>query len=200
MFTGIVDHCGTITSISRTEHGMHVVIECQLEGIVPGESIAVNGICLTAIEPASHRFEAQLSPETLALTNARFWTEGHLINVERSLTATDRLGGHFVMGHVDTTAVLNDITSHGEYQAYIFGGLPEEAQAYLITKGSVAVNGVSLTINSVSKDGFGVMLIPHTLAITNLGGLQIGDRVNIEYDYLARIIAKQLELMRISRC
>ena len=200
MFTGIVDHCATIADIKRTEHGLHVLIECQFDGIQPGESISVDGICLTAIDPAHHQFEAQLSPETLALTNANAWQLGSLVNVERSLQLHDRLGGHFVMGHVDTTAVLKDITEHGDFKGYEFSELPTEAGRFLVTKGSVAVNGVSLTINSTTSDGFSVMLIPHTLARSNLGGLQIEDRVNIEYDYLARIIAKQLEIMRTAEC
>ena len=196
MFTGIVDHCGTITDIKSMDHGIRIQVSCEFTDIRVGESIATNGICLTAIEPSVNVFFAELSPETLALTDAKRWTVGSKVNIERSLQLHDRLGGHFVMGHVDTTAILQNIEQQGEYKAYEFSGLPVESVALLVKKGSVAVNGVSLTINYTTSGKFSVMLIPHSLATTNLGELRPGDCVNVEYDYFARIIAKQLEHMR----
>lgn len=190
MFTGIVDHCGQIHKIEAQNHGKVMLIESRFTDIQAGESIAVNGICLTAVKPEAGIFSCDISPETLSLTSADQWQAGDSVNLERSLRADDRFGGHFVMGHVDHIATVSQITQEGDFFRYQFSG--QINPALLAVKGSVAVNGVSLTINSVDKDSFSVMLVPHTLDITNLSDLHINHNVNIEYDYLARIIAQQL--------
>lgn len=195
MFTGIVDHYGTIGVLRQTDQGIYLQIECQFNGLALGESIAVNGICLTVVEQWDNGFSCELSPETLALTNSGEWQVGTVVNLERSLTLQSHLGGHFVMGHVDGTAIVDCIEAQGDFFAWRFTSLPQEAAMMLSRKGSVAVNGVSLTVNDVGDDSFTVMLIPHTLSRTNLHTLSEGDVVNIEYDYLARIVARQVSVL-----
>ncbi len=194
MYTGIVDHTGKIIEITEHGGGITILFECQFTDIQLGESISVDGICLTAVAPKNNLFKADLSPETLKLTNAKAWKVGQQVNLERSLLATDRFGGHFVMGHVDTTATVAEIKPEGDYHYYRFNKLPKEAKPYFVKKGSVALNGASLTVNEITEDGFAVMLIPHTLERTNLSNLTVGSTVNIEYDYLARYVLRQEEV------
>ena len=194
MFTGIVDHCGLLKEIVKTDNDAQLWIESQFEQLQLGESIAVNGICLTVDEIISDGFRCDVSPETLAVTTAGSLQLDAKLNLERSLRAADRIGGHFVLGHVDCVCQLTQSRQLDEYLEYEFAGLNESAENYLIDKGSIAINGVSLTINETSGNTFKVMLIPHTLQRTNLGELKAGDSVNIEYDYLAKIVAKQVSL------
>lgn len=198
MYTGIVDHCGEIIEVKKNNHDMFVTIQTNFTELQIGESIAIDGICVTVIDPQEKQFSCELSPETLRLTTANTFKVGTKVNLERSLQAGDRLGGHFVMGHIDGVAKVTARKPQQDFIYFQFGGLPKAAQAFLIHKGSVAVNGVSLTINEVTEDGFSVMLIPHTLSRTNLNQLQENSLVNIEYDQLARIIAKQMRLMHES--
>lgn len=192
MYTGIIDHCGTITNIIPDNNSLRVVIACDFENLIVGESIAVDGICLTVIEPQQASFQCDVSPETMRLTTAKQWHTGSKVNLERSLSVNDRLGGHFVMGHVDKTLTVSEIELEQEFVAMTLSGLLSEELAYIIKKGSVCINGISLTINNVFDDGLQVMLIPHTLQRTNLQYLTVGDEVNLEYDYLARIIVNRL--------
>lgn len=188
MFTGIVDHCGTITDIVKQEQCLTMSISCQFDNLQAGESIAVDGICLTVIEPQAKRFLCDVSPETYKLTTAQFFQPGQRVNLERSLRASDRLGGHFVMGHIDLYCRVAERDCQGDFINCRFAGLPDYVQPFVTEKACIAINGVSLTINEVAPDGFSVMLIPHTLARTNLSTLSTGDKVNIELDYLARFV------------
>lgn len=193
MFTGIVDHCGRIVKIDKTPDAVSVWIESNFTDCTPGESIAIDGICLTVNDPTPSQFRVDLSPETCRLTTGNQFQVGRLVNLERSLRLTDRLGGHMVLGHVDQQCQLQSKTTIKEFIEMNFTGLVPQAQRFFVTKGSVSVNGVSLTINQVFDGGFQVMLIPHTLGRTNLGELKVGDKVNIEYDWLAKMIAHQVQ-------
>lgn len=194
MYTGIIDHLGKIISIQSIAKGLRLTIACQFKDFQLGESIALDGICVTVVASRDGEFDCELSPETLALTTANNLKVGSEVNLERSLTLSDRLGGHFVMGHVDTTATVKNIEKHADFTRVIFSGLTAEAMPYFAKKGSVCVNGVSLTINEVYVDGFEVMLIPHTQERTNLKYLEKDSCVNIEFDTIARIVVQQFKL------
>ncbi len=194
MFTGLIDHCGIIREINRTKNALHAIIECTFSDLIEGESIAVDGICLTAIHPQATIFAVDISPETLQLTTAEQFVPGNKVNLERALRMGDRLGGHWVTGHVDQRATAHKIISHQDFVELQITGVAKEAMPYLVKKGSIAVNGVSLTINEVLPEGFQVFLIPHTLQRTNLQILQEGSLVNLEFDFMAKTIFKQLEV------
>ncbi len=188
MFSGLVDHKGQVLENVATPKGRRLTIQSQFENITLGESIAVDGVCLTVVEPEGGRFSLELSPETLAVTTFGTANIGTEVNLERSLQVGDRLGGHFVSGHVDTMAVVTEIEPQAEYLCISFALEGNGHQPFLVHKGSISVNGVSLTINKITESGFMVMLIPHTLKATNLGLIKVGSRVNIEFDMLAKMV------------
>lgn len=194
MYTGIVDHIAKIIKIQVLDKGLCLTVASQFNGLQLGESIALDGICVTVTAFRDGEFDCELSPETLKLTTARNFQLETEVNLERSLTLQDKLGGHFVMGHVDTTATVKQIEKHADFTRVIIMGLTKDAMPYFAKKGSVCVNGVSLTINEVYDDGFEVMLIPHTQERTNLKYLQENSIVNIEFDTLARIVVRQFQL------
>jgi len=195
MFSGLVDHKGQIVENRPTAKGRRLTIQSQFNDIAIGESIAVDGVCLTAVEPEGGRFSLDLSPETLAITTFGLADVGSDLNLERSLRVGDRLGGHFVSGHVDTMATVVEIEPQAEYWSIHFAFDPNTDRLYLIHKGSIAVNGVSLTINQLTPEGFKVMLIPHTLAVTNLSNFKVGTRVNIEFDMIAKMVVNSTKNM-----
>ena len=196
MFTGLVEILGRVEQVDREGSGRRLTL-CWPElgkGGDPlslGESVAVNGCCLTVVatDDSRDRFVVQAGPETLLRTNLGDRSSGDAVNLERSLRIGDRLGGHFVQGHVDTTATLRDRRPDGEWEFLAFT-LDPAWSPLMVPKGSVAVDGVSLTLVDVSPGEFSVMLIPHTLAVTTLGTLRPGDRVNIETDMLAKHVQK----------
>ncbi|MGE3919876.1 MAG: riboflavin synthase [Gammaproteobacteria bacterium] len=188
MFTGIVNHCGEVIDILTGYNSAFITISSDFENLELGESISINGICLTVAKIEGNCFSCDVSPETMRLTNAGFFKKGSKVNLERALQLSDRLGGHFVLGHVDRTCQLSQRKSVNEYVELSFTGIPDNEMHYFVKKGSVCVNGVSLTINAVIPNGFQVMLIPHTLLMTNLENLKTGDSINIEYDYLAKLV------------
>jgi riboflavin synthase len=190
MFTGYIHHTGKILQIDALPHGKRFLIACNYTDLEQGESIAVNGACLTAVNCTPHQFYCDVSPETLAITTADHLKPGDAVNLERSLRANDRLHGHFVMGHVDQVCVVAAKKRFTDYTEYTFDHFAIENKPFLVQKGSIAVNGVSLTLNIITNDSFTVMLIPETLRNTNLSALEVGDSVNIEYDYLAKIVTK----------
>ncbi len=193
MFTGIVDHCGKIIKLKKTAETIHLWIEANFSDLVLGESIAVNGICLTVTEINDKSFACDISPETFRLTTAANFSISQKVNLERALQLSSRLGGHMVSGHVDQTAVVEHIEQNQAFTRMVFAGVSELNMPLVIKKGSVAVNGVSLTINEVFPTGFSVMLIPHTLACTNLAELNKSAEVNLEFDLVARIIVDQYQ-------
>lgn len=193
MFSGIVDHCGTILALEQQTNSIDALIECTFTNLTEGESIAVDGICLTAVAPQAQRFLCNISPETLQLTTAQTFAVGRKINLERALCMGDRIGGHWITGHIDQTAKIVAIRQQQEYLELQIGGLSAATMPYLIKKGSIALNGVSLTINEILADGLKVLLIPHTLLRTNLGQLSVGDNINLEFDWMTRVIINHLQ-------
>jgi riboflavin synthase len=195
VFTGLVEGLGRLEHVARENGGHRLTIAWPgLPAGKPlelGESVAVSGCCLTVTVAAGETFEVQAGPETLDRTNLGNKSAGDRVNLERALKVGARLGGHFVQGHIDTTATLRDRRQEGEWEFLAFGIEPVWVPL-LVPKGSIAVDGVSLTLVDVWPDAFSVMLIPHTLAVTTLGTTRPGDRVNIEVDILAKHVQKLL--------
>jgi riboflavin synthase len=193
MFTGLVQCLGRVHKIVDRPPGKRLVIDAATisREAALGDSIAINGCCLTVVEhvPAGFAFEA--GPETLERTNLGELTAGSLVNLEPSLRVGDRLGGHFVSGHVEGTGLLMDRVDDREWSTLWFS-FPRPLGRYMVAKGSIAVDGVSLTLVDVEAERFSVALIPHTLEATTLGRLKVGDRVNLETDLLAKYAQKQL--------
>ena len=193
MFTGLVEAIGELTRRQVMGPSERLSVRCEFSGIDMGESIAVNGVCLTVDGLRSDIFHATVSSETLAKTALGGLRAGAPLNLERSLRVGDRLGGHLVSGHVDGVALIAELRSSGDALEVTIEA-PRELQAFIAVKGSVCLDGVSLTVNSVTDDRFSVMLIPHTQSVTNLGGLQVGGLLNIEVDLLARYAARHAEV------
>lgn len=193
MFTGIIDHCGIITNVVNNHLSYRFTIETTFSDLVLGESVAVDGICLTVTDIKENSFCCDVSPETLRATSAGDFAIDKQVNLERALQLTSRLGGHMVSGHIDQVAEIKSITQFNEFTQIECSGVSKINMPYLIMKGSIAMNGVSLTVNDVSEDGFSVMLIPHTLSITNLSDLKANNKVNIEFDMVAKIIFEQTQ-------
>lgn len=190
MFTGIVTAVGSIAAVSRTAGGVRIQVaapELQLADGQIGESIAVNGVCLTAIEMSQAGFSADVSAETLRCTAG--FVAGLRVNLERALRLADRLGGHLVSGHVDGVGTLVSVRPAGDNRVLVFEA-PLDVARYVAVKGSIAINGVSLTVNEVNNKQFSVNIIPHTLSATNLGMLVAGARVNLEADTVARYVER----------
>jgi riboflavin synthase len=193
MFTGLVEALGTVHRLDREGAGrLLVVAEPTIAtGVTVGDSVAINGACLTVVAHDAHTCSFQVGPETLRRTNIGTLSPGDSVNLERSLRVGDRLGGHFVQGHVDGLARISQIDRQGDWVLTWFG-CDAEWTAQMVSKGSVAVDGISLTLVNVTADGFSVALIPHTLAKTTLGQKAVGDVVNLETDLLAKYVGKCL--------
>jgi riboflavin synthase len=192
MFTGIVQGRGMIDGVSSHSDGVRIAIsttELDLSDLVVGASVAVNGVCLTALDIGTHSFQAQLSAETLA-RSAGLDRRG-AVNLERSLRVGDPLDGHWVLGHVDGIGEVVEVFA-GVAEHRLRVRLPRDLARFCAVKGSIAVHGVSLTLNEVSEDEFAVNLIPHTAAVTTLGAVGVGDRLNIEVDPIARYCERLL--------
>jgi riboflavin synthase len=192
MFTGIVTHRGTL--VSRIDHGGDQRLRIDADSSILGESgvgdsIAVNGVCLTMIDPGDDHFFADVSAETLAKTTLGTLVDGGCVNLELPVRLSDRLGGHLVSGHVDGRARLISRAPDGRSERFRFEA-PVELARYISTKGSVTLDGVSLTVNSVEDNRFSVNLIPHTLEVTSLGELEVDGSVNIEVDMIARYLER----------
>jgi riboflavin synthase len=194
MFTGIVETKGVLSRRARKGADARLVVHGKLGGepLALGESIAVDGVCLTVAAIADGGFEADASSETLAKTTLGDIPEGAAVNLERALAVGDRLGGHIVAGHVDGVGAVVSVKDVGAAVEMSFEA-PAELAKYVAPKGSIAVNGVSLTVNRVDGAKFDVMLVPHTLEKTSLRGLSAGSKVNLEADVLARYVARLLE-------
>jgi riboflavin synthase len=190
MFTGIIASTGRIARLAPRTGGVRltVVPRRSLGRLVLGESIAVSGACLTVTGRAGRGFTVDVSPETLRRTTLGSWVPGTTVNLERAMKLGDRLGGHIVQGHVDGVGTLERITPDRQWILYRFRA-PAAVIPYLVEKGSVAIDGVSLTVFSCRRGTFSVALIPHTLAQTTLVARQPGDRVNVEADVLMKLVA-----------
>lgn len=194
MFTGLVGGVGRLSSRQARGGDARLVIDTgtlAFTGVQPGESIAVNGCCLTVVEFDARSFAADASTETLALTTLGRLPVGAPLNLERAMLPTDRLGGHLVSGHVDGLATAESRSDDARAVRWRFSA-PMALLRYIAHKGSVCVDGVSLTVNAVDDAGFEVALIPHTVAHTAFHALQVGDAVNIEIDLLARYVERLL--------
>ncbi len=188
MFTGLVARTGTLTSLA--EGRLAVAVE-PLLGLADGDSISVNGVCLTAVAVSERGFEADVMGETLRRTALGQLGAGDAVNLEPALRAADRLGGHIVQGHVDGTGVVESITPEGSARLVRIEA-PAQLLRYVVEKGSIAVDGVSLTVAELDDEAFSVGLIPETLERTTLGALRAGDEVNLEVDVLAKYVEKLL--------
>lgn len=196
MFTGIVDHCGEIKERVATQTGLRLFVACGFTDLALGESVSVDGACLTVTEFISAGFWCDLSEETLRLTRAGTYHPGCQVNLERALRMGDRLGGHIVSGHVDRTVTVKSRRETGGFVEFRFTGFLPAERGYLVPKGSVALNGVSLTLNEVQDGEIAVMLIPHTLENTTMSGLQAGDAVNVEFDWMTKLILNDVRHTR----
>jgi riboflavin synthase len=199
MFTGLIADLGSVTGLEHDGEGATLEIASPLAAeLDEGASIAVNGVCLTATDVGADGFSAQAMVETLGRSSLGALRVGSRVNLELALRASDRLGGHVVQGHVDATGVVRAVREEGFARVLEIETEPRLAR-YLVEKGSVAVDGVSLTVSALGEDGFSVSLIPETLARTNLGALRQGAVVNIEVDVLAKHVERLMESYREAR-
>lgn len=194
MFTGLVRDVGEIIGFERNGDNIRITIQSQLppESYQLGSSILCSGICLTVVEFGQGRFVMEVSPETVEKTNIGSWNVGTKINLEPSLCMGDELGGHLVFGHVDALATITELGADGDSWRFTFE-VPENLKNYFASKGSVSLDGISLTVNEVNDNRFGVCIIPHTWTYTTLSERKVGDKVNLEVDMLARYVARMLE-------
>ncbi|HTP85532.1 MAG TPA: riboflavin synthase [Bryobacteraceae bacterium] len=194
MFTGIVEEVGEVRRLEPHAVGARLEIACNqvLSDASTGVSIAVNGVCLTAVEVGLDYFSADLAPETLNRSNLGSLAPGSLVNLERPLALSERLSGHLVQGHVDGTAELVSLETLGDGNWWLRVRIPAELDRYLIHKGSVTLDGISLTVAALDQRIVSVAIIPHTYEVTNLRGRRPGDRINVEVDMIARYVEKLL--------
>jgi riboflavin synthase len=192
MFTGLIESLGTVSRAEDTGAGRRIAVRDPMSrDLAIGESVAVNGACLTVVGVDGDEFAFDVGPETLLRTNLGALAAGDRVNLERSLRAGDRLGGHFVQGHVDAVGIIDARVRQGDWEDIWFR-CPGELTRLMVPKGSIAVDGVSLTLVKVEPERFSVMLIPHTQSATTLGSKKVGDPVNLEADMLAKHVAKLL--------
>lgn len=192
MFTGIVQNIGTVTKLEKLADSVRITVKGVAQGVEHGESVAINGVCLTAVgDTKDGLFIADVMNETLKRTNIGDLKPGDEVNLERAATLTTFLGGHLVQGHVDAVGTLAS-RDPGEKWEVVHFKAPREVIDHLVEKGSITINGVSLTIVDVNGDSFTVSLIPTTLKDTNLGSLPVGSKVNLEIDVISKHIAKYL--------
>jgi riboflavin synthase len=194
MFTGIVEELGTVREITPNEGGARIVVGAKavLDDVELGASIAVNGCCLTVVAFDDDWFAADAVIETLARTNLGDLAAGDGVNLERPVRLADRLGGHLVQGHVDATGTVRARAPQADGSVLVHFDVPSEILRYVVHKGSITVDGISLTVAALDADGFAVAVIPHTLAVTTLGTRPPGDRVNLEADVLAKYVERLL--------
>lgn len=199
MFTGLVETLGAVRQSLPVGAGRELVLSAPFAGkLTLGESVAVNGACLTVVQCHPETFRFQLGPETIARTNLGQLRAGDRVNLERSLRLGDPVGGHLVQGHVDGVGQISRRVAEGEWVMMWFHCDPT-LTAQMIPKGSIAVDGISLTLVEVTQHEFSVMLIPHTLTVTTLGFKQPGDPVNLETDLLGKYVVRALEVYKLSR-
>ncbi|AJF06452.1 riboflavin synthase [Geoalkalibacter subterraneus] len=193
MFTGLVETVGTLRQLHRSSDSCRLTVDSDLpvDELTLGESISVNGICLTVVDFGAGFFTADLSPETLRRSTFEHLARGSRLNLERALRLGDRLGGHIVTGHIDGQGRVTRIEKASNAYFFRIDAAPELLR-YIVAKGSVALDGISLTVNEVDSSGFSLAIIPHTLDRTNLHALRVGDSVNLETDILGKYVARLL--------
>ncbi|HEX9154135.1 MAG TPA: riboflavin synthase [Nitrospira sp.] len=194
MFTGIVEEMGAVTSLDRTLAGtrMTILASTVMGDLKIGDSVSVNGTCLTVVTKGEHGFVVEVSPETLSVTTMGQLTPGAPVNLERAMKLNERIGGHLVAGHVDGVGTIR--SRHQEGNAIFFTiEAPSEILRYCVVKGSITVDGISLTINEVADHSFSVAIIPHTAKVTTLGLKQVNDTVNLESDLIGKYVERLLQ-------
>lgn len=195
MFTGIIEEVGVLLAVTESPETRQFEVSSKFSSeLKAGDSVAHNGICLTVVETNRDRYWVQVVAESLSCTNAKFWEKGVKINLERSLSINSRLDGHFVQGHVDTVGEVEHIDTVSDGLVILIR-FPKDFSALLIRKGSVAVNGVSLTVAGLEESAFKVAIIPHTLKHTNFDGLKVGSIVNLEFDVIGKYVKRALEVV-----
>jgi riboflavin synthase len=201
VFTGIIEDLGEIRQVAALEKGKRLAVATciPVSELSLGESITINGACMTVTAIGESGFEIEVSSESLRRTTLGELRVGDRVNLERSIRMTDRLGGHLVSGHVDGTGIIDGIYNEGESAIFRFR-VPNELTVLLVEKGSVAVDGISLTCFACTAETFDVAVIPHTAAVTTLGRKKIGDRVNIENDVLAKYVERLVRPIVEARC
>ncbi len=194
MFTGIVEELGRVRAVRPHEGGARIEIDARtvLDDASIGASIAVNGVCLTVVELGDGWCAADAVIETLRRTNLGALESGAPVNLERPMRLGDRLGGHLVQGHVDATGRVRGRDAQADGSVFVYFEAPPEIMRYVVHKGSITVDGVSLTVAGVQDDGFAIAVIPHTLAVTTLGAREVGERVNLEVDIIAKYVERLL--------
>lgn len=193
MFTGIVEETGIVKNFSKSANTAEIIVQCKkvLDGTKLGDSISINGVCQTVVEIQPNTFRVQVSDETLSITNLKSLKSGDTVNLERALTLNSRLGGHIVSGHIDCCGKILNIQKYSDFYNIEFE-IPEHQTKYIVNKGSITINGISLTVAKISDNKVSTAIIPHTFENTNLSKLNTGDYVNIETDILAKYVEKIL--------
>lgn len=196
MFTGLVEELGRVVGLDPVGDGirLRLAADAVMGDIEMGASIAVNGVCLTVVEFDDASFAVDAVPETMDRTSLGALSPGSTVNLERAVRASDRLGGHIVQGHVDATTTITKIESYDDDSWRYHFALDADTAPYVVEKGSITLDGISLTVASLDADEFSIAVIPHTAAVTTLGSRQVGDLVNIEVDVLAKYVERQLTL------
>ena len=194
MFTGIIQSVGKIESLQRNNNDVKLTLDIgklPIQELALGDSVAVNGVCLTVVEKTQQGFVADVSGETLACTTAGNWKQGDSVNLELALTPTTRMGGHLVSGHVDGVGEVVNRWSDGKSERFVIRA-PEQLAKYIAAKGSICVDGISLTVNKVDGTDFELNIVPHTLKETTMGNYGSGSKVNLEVDLIARYLERLL--------
>ena len=196
MFSGLIEAVGTVAGVARTAAGLSLRVRCRLAAeLAAGDSIAVNGVCLTAVEADAGAFTADVSPETARVTTLGAVAEGMLVNLERPLRADGRVGGHFVLGHVDGTGRVADIREEAEFRRLSLEH-PAGLKPLIVPKGSIAVDGISLTVAALDMHRFEVQIVPYTWDHTRLRATRVGDAVNLECDIIGKYVLNAVEATR----
>jgi len=197
MFTGLVEELGRVTVLESSGDGvrLRIAAETVMDDITMGASIAINGVCLTVVDFDDEHFSIDAVPETMDRSSLGSLQVGSTVNLERSVRAEDRLGGHIVQGHVDATTTITEIEALNDGSFHYRFALDADTAPYVVEKGSITIDGISLTIASLDEDQFSIAIIPHTAEVTTLGSRQVGDLVNLEVDVLAKYVERQLRLM-----
>lgn len=193
MFTGLVEETGQIRSVRQSGRSLHLAVgaEATMAGMRIGDSIAVNGVCLTVVQLGSDSFTTDVMPETFEKTNLRGLPIGAAVNLERTMAVGDRFGGHIMQGHVDGMGTIRSI-QEDEIAWWVTVAAPPEILRYIVPKGSIAIDGISLTVADLTAGGFRVSLIPHTRSVTNMKDRRAGDSVNLEVDILAKYVERMI--------
>lgn len=195
MFTGLIESIGEVAEVKAIDAGFNLRITTDIaRDLRLGESVSVNGVCLTVVEHTQESFSAEIGPETAKVTSLGALCAGSLVNLERAMPANGRFGGHMVLGHVDGTGAVQSIRAEADF-SWITVSFPAALAPYLIHRGSVAVDGISLTVAKLDTTTFDVQVVPFTLSHTNLRNIRVGDRVNLECDMVGKYVLRALEII-----